>query len=226
MPSPINTTPLESQLRSLFPEFSPELIQFLNKNSLVKKLAEEDVLLYPGEKPEFAMLVLSGRIKILSRELEEEEATAWMYHVEPGQACAMSLFCINGNAATRIVGVAGATSEVLLIPARLISEIATKFPEWQTFTASVFRARFAELLESFEQIAFKSLDERLIHYLIRQSKAFKSDLIPLTHEQIASDLNSSRVVISRLLKLLEKEGKIKQIRQAVVLVREHWPAFN
>lgn len=216
----------EDRLTKLFPDFSAQLIQYLTANGVIKKLVEDEVLIYPGEKPEYAMLVLSGRIKILSRELDEAEGTAWMYNVEPGQACAMSLFCVNGSAANRIIGVAATASEVFLIPIALIAEINFKFPEWQSFTASVFRARFSELLESFEQIAFKSLDERLIHYLIKQSKSLKSDLIPLTHEEIAQDLNSSRVVVSRLLKILEKEGKIKQIRQAVVLVREHWPSFN
>lgn len=217
---------LEEKLSKLFPEFSTQLLQFLSANGLIKKLSENEVLIYPGEKPEYAMLVLSGRVKILSRELDETEGSAWMYNVEAGQACAMSLFCVNGSAASRIIGVAAAATEVFLLPIALISDINFKFPEWQAFTASVFRARFSELLESFEQIAFKSLDERLIHYLIKQSKALKSDLIPLTHEQIAQDLNSSRVVISRLLKILEKHGKIMQIRQAVVLVREHWPPFN
>lgn len=214
------------QIASVFPEFSDGLIHFLASISRVRKLTEEETVFLPGEKPEYAILVLSGRLKIMSQELNHPDTTAWLYDVESGKACALSLFCIQGSASSRMLGIAGTLSEILLIPNSFLAELSARFPEWQNFVAQVYRSRFSELIEAFEQIAFKSLDERLVHYLVRKSKALKSDLIPLTHEQIAQDLNSSRVVISRLLKIMEKDGKVKLLRQAVVLVRTFWPKFN
>jgi CRP/FNR family transcriptional regulator len=139
-----------------------------------------------------------------------------MYFLEPGSACALSMMCMARNQASTIMAIAVEETEVIMIPIQYMDTLMREYPSWYNFVIETYRTRFEELLDVVDQIAFKNMDERLVWYLKRQVQVLGND-INLTHQQIATDINSSREVISRLLKKLEIGGKITMERNII-----HW----
>ncbi|MCG9880236.1 MAG: Crp/Fnr family transcriptional regulator, partial [Bacteroidia bacterium] len=139
-------------------------------------------------------------------------------YLEAGQACALSFVCAQKNKRSDLDAIVMEDTEAILIPIELMDEMMVKNKSWYYFVLDTYRSRFRELLDVIRSVAFHSMDERLAYYLVKQKNAFNSNIISITHEQIANDLNSSRVVISRLLKQMEAQGKVKLHRNAVELL--------
>ena len=137
-----------------------------------------------------------------------------MYYLETGDACALSMLCMARNQSSTIAAVASEETSVIMIPIQYMDTLMKNHPTWYHFVIETYRTRFEELLSVVDQIAFKNMDERLIWYLKRQASAFGNKLV-LTHQQIAQDLNSSREVISRLLKKMEANGFILMERNTI-----------
>jgi CRP/FNR family transcriptional regulator len=109
-------------------------------------------------------------------------------------------------------------TEVIMLPVQLTDELMNKFKSWSQFVIQTYRSRFDELLTVIDNIAFKNMDERLEFYLKRIYKETGKKNLEITHQQIAYDLNSSREVISRLLKKMEQMGKVKLLRNSIELL--------
>ena len=153
------------------------------------------------------MLITKGLIKLVAEGDEGEEY--FMYYLEPGQACALSFVCSEKSRKIDLDAVVKEETEVIQLPVELMDELMIKNKSWYYVVMDNYRSRFRELLDVIRSVAFHNMDERLEYYLLRQKNSSGSSTIHLTHEQIATDLNSSRVVISRLLKQLEQKGKVK-----------------
>jgi CRP/FNR family transcriptional regulator len=208
---------LEALLAEHFPQFEYPLRQLIAQKSQLKKFAPGDILMKTGQSIRATMLVIQGRIKLYREGDEGNEF--FMYFLEPGEACAMSIMCAAQYEPSPMMAVADENTEAILIPIALIDEMMMKHRSWYQFVIASYRQRFSELIHVLDNIAFKSMDERLVFYLRRQTESLNSRLLKITHQQIANDLNSSREVISRLLKKMEQQGLVTLHRNAIEVAK-------
>lgn len=208
-------TEILQKLDTLFSQFDPELRNLIASKGSLKKFRAGDVIMQSGQYLKSTMLITSGRIKLFTDGEEGEEY--FMYFLEAGQACALSFVCAARNKKSELEAIAIEDSEAILIPIELMDELMIKHKSWYYFVIETYRNRFQELLDVIKSVAFHGMDERLEYYLIKQKNTFQTKTLAITHEQIATDLNSSRVVISRLLKQMEQQGKLKLLRNSIEL---------
>lgn len=200
------------ELRSIYPLFDEALADKLLKISQEVEYEQDQFLMRPGQYFRSALLILEGRVK-LYREGEEGEEF-FLYYLEPGSACALSMICAARNEASALKAMAVSPVRALAIPIHFMDELMREHRQWYYFVLETYRHRFEELLQVIDQVVFHSMDEKLEFYLKRQFGIY-GDMIPVTHQQIADDLNSSREVISRLLKKLESRGLIRISRNEI-----------
>ena len=161
-------------------------------------------------------LITKGSVKI-SRQ-DEDGHELFLYYINAHETCAMTFTCCMMRNASEIKAVAEEDVEMLLLPIDVMDKWMMKYTTWKSFIMRTIMLRFNELLKTIDQIAFQQLDERLIHYLTEKSKINHSSVITLSHQTIADDLASSRVVISRLLKKLENDKRIILYRNQIKLL--------
>lgn len=195
----------------------PALLKELEERGKVVHAKAGETILEIGETVRMMPIVLSGIMKI-SRMDEGRELL--LYYVNPGETCAMTFTCCMQHFPSEVRAVAEEDVEMLTLPVTVMDEWLIKYPTWKSYVMKTIRYRFNEMLKTIDQIAFQKLDERLVNYLKEKSKATGSSLINLSHEQIANELATSRVVISRLLKKLENDGKVLLYRNQVKLLRD------
>ncbi len=201
----------------LTPLFEPELLKEIEQKAQLMSLPEGTTILEAGQTVRIFPLVLSGTIKV-SR-IDDEGNELFLYYVNAAESCAMTVTCCMQHFPSEIRAVTEDEVTLLAVPVQYMDEWLPKYPGWKNFIMKTIRSRFNELLKAIDQIAFQKLDERLIHYLKEKSRHTGSSLINLSHEQIATDLASSRVVISRLLKKLEIDKKLLLYRNQIKLLR-------
>ena len=197
--------------------FEPSLIKELKAKSTFVEVKAGTVILEFGETVRQIPIVVSGSVKV-SR-IDEDGNELLLYYVNPKETCAMTFTCCMEQFPSEIKAVAEEDVEMLTIPNKVMDEWLVKYPSWKSFVMKTIQHRFNELLKSIDQIAFQKLDERLITYLKEKSKATQSTLINLSHQQIAEELATSRVVISRLLKKLENDKKVLLYRNQIKLLK-------
>ena len=198
--------------------FESELLAELEKKSMIMQVKAGEIMLNPGQTIRAVPLVLSGIFKV-SR-INEEGQELLLYYVKEGESCAMTFTCCMMAHASVIRGSAEEDSELLCIPVDLMDEWMMKYRTWKRYVMSTILNRFTEVLRSIDEVAFKKLDDRLVNYLKEKSKATGSPLINLSHQQIADELGTNRVVISRLLKRLELDKKLLLYRNQIRLMKE------
>lgn len=205
---------MKPNFNNLFPDIqSVELLKLIESNSNIKSFKDGDIIIDNGIPIKFIPLVIEGNIKILREDDLGNELL--MYYLSPGDTCSMSLTCCMTNKQSEIRAVAVGDLSMITIPVEFMDEWMLKFKDWKNFVMNTYRKRFEELLVTIDQIAFKKMDERLVTYLLNKQDLNQDSLISITHQEIANDLNSSREVISRLLKQLEKKGDISLQRNFI-----------
>ena len=199
--------------KQLFPNFEPSLLALIEKEALHKSFAPGEIIIKSGQYIKSTALVLEGRVKIYRENPDGGEFL--MYYLGPGQACAVSMICALGAQTSEIMAKAEEETEVLMLPVQLMDELMKEYKTWYHFVIQTYRGRFDELLSVIDNIAFHNMDERLEFYLKRHVENTGKNNVELSHQQIADDLNSSREVISRLLKKMEQAGKVKLHRNMI-----------
>ena len=202
-------------LLKFFPMFDRNLAEFISSVAETRTFDEGTIMMKTGQYFKASMLIVSGKVK-LYREGEDGNEF-FMYFLESGNACALSMICAARNQASEIMAVAVEKTEVVMIPIQYMDELMTKHKSWYYFVLETYRSRFEELLIVIDNIAFKNMDERLEWYLKQQEEKYGKQL-NLTHQEIANDLNSSREVISRLLKKMERNNSLILHRNHIELV--------
>ncbi|MBF8963805.1 Crp/Fnr family transcriptional regulator [Pontibacter sp. FD36] len=197
--------PQKEDIIKQFPQFEQSLLDDILAHSAIREVEEGEEVMRTGQYIRSTVLLLSGLLKVYREDDEGNEFL--MYYLEPGSACAMSMMCTARDEQSQIMAKAVTEAEVILIPSHLSEQWLAKYKSWHNFVIASYRQRFEELLQTLDSIAFKGLDERLLFYLKRHVKVSGKE-IRLSHQQIALELNSSREVISRLLKKLEQTGAI------------------
>jgi len=193
--------------------FEPALIEEINKVATFMEVPEGEDLIKPGQYIRSMPLLLSGSIKILRPDTDGEELL--LYHLERGDTCAMTMTCCLGNTKSEIHAVSETPAKLLMIPVGKMEEWSSKYKSWRDFVFSSYHERMMELLESVDNIAFNNMDERLEKWISDKIQINNSKHIYTTHKEIAQDLHTSRVVISRLLKKMENNSKIKLHRSFI-----------
>jgi len=193
--------------------FEEDLINEIIEVGTYKKVKEDELLLDLGDKFDKIPLMLNGAIKI-SREDEHGDEIV-LYFLERGDTCTITFGSGLTSSKSKVRGVAEKDSEVVFIPIEKLEEWMVKYKSWRDFVIDSYNIRLSEMMEAIDTLAFMKMDQRLYKYLTDKVKIMRSSTLNTTHQEIAQDLNTSRVVISRLLKQLENEKKIKLYRNKI-----------
>ena len=161
-------------------------------------------------------LLVSGVIKILREDTNGDELL--LYYLEKGDTCSMTMTCCVGQTKSEIRAVVETDAKLIMIPVQKMEQWTANFTSWRNFVFESYHNRLNEMLHTIDSIAFDNMDQRLLNYLKEKARITQSKVIENTHQEIAYDLNSSRVVISRLLKKLENIGKIKLHRNYIQII--------
>lgn len=204
-------------IQNAYPDFEPGLIKTIEEHAIVKHFQTGDVIIRTGQYIQNTMLVLNGKIKVYREDDEGNEF--FMYYLMPGQACAISMICATKMETSKIMARVVEDSEVLMVPLNMMEKWMGEFKSWYEFVVTTYRNRFEEVLTVLDQVAFRSMDERLEFYLKRHAENNRSKTIHLSHQEIANELNSSREVISRLLKKMEQRGLLLLNRNSIELLK-------
>ncbi|MBA4302660.1 MAG: Crp/Fnr family transcriptional regulator [Sphingobacteriaceae bacterium] len=210
-------------LQHLFPQLEKVVVDKIAANAQEKHFKAGAILMDSGQYIKNTMIILEGRVKIYRQ--DDEGQDYFLYFLEPGQACAMSMICAIRQETSGLTAVADEDTTALVIPLAVMDDLMQHHRSWYQFVLQTYRQRFEEVLEALDQVAFKSMDERLVFYLKKQQESIGSNLVNRTHEEIARDLGSSRVVISRLLKALENKGQVKLHRNQIEILKLKLLAF-
>jgi len=178
-------------------------------------LAKGDHLINIGDEVIHIPLLISGVVKIMEEDKNGDEIL--LYYLEKGTTCAISFAnCINLNKSL-FKGIVEKETECILLPINIVEDWLIHYKTWRQFIIDNYHFRLTEMAKTIKNLAFMNLDDRIQNYLKQQVRIVKKDTIVITHQQIADDLNSSRVVISRILKKLENMGEIVLGRNKITI---------
>lgn len=196
--------------------FEKELINEIVQVGTFKEVPEGYKLIEIGDYIKGMPLLISGAIKILREDNDGDELL--LYYLEKGDTCSMTLACCMGDSKSEIRAITETDSKLIMVPMQKMEEWTVKYKTWRNFVFNSYHERLNELLSTLDSIAFDKMDARLISYLKEKARINKGDIINNTHQEIAYELHSSRVVISRLLKKLEQMGSIELHRNYIKIL--------
>lgn len=196
--------------------FEPELIQEIELSGIEKSYQANSTIIDIDNYIVSIPLVLEGAIKIMRE--DEGGNDLVLYYIERGDTCAMTLSCCMGRTKSKIKAVAETDVTLLMLPKQKMTQWLSKYNTWQEFILQSYHSRLQEFIEALDTIAFLNMDMRLLKYLRDKAMVNNNDIINTTHKEIADDLHTSRVVVSRLLKGLEKENKIELNRNQIKVI--------
>jgi CRP/FNR family transcriptional regulator len=195
---------------------SPQMISKILEMSITKTFEEGEVILQENAHIRSIPIVTSGSIRVMRSEGDEKEIL--LYYIKAGESCIMSFLGGLHNDTSKVKAIAEETTDILFVPVNKVKELIREFPEWLDYIFRLYHQRFEELLEVVNAVAFKKMDERLILFLEKKAEVTQSNILSVTHEQLATELGTARVVVSRLLKQMEVEGLVKLGRNKITLM--------
>jgi CRP/FNR family transcriptional regulator, anaerobic regulatory protein len=211
------------ELQTYLPAITdPQLLEAILRHGKIYDLQAGEPLIEPGQYIKMVPLILQGSIKVMRVDAEGREL--FLYYLDAGDSCAVTLTCCSNLQKSDIRAVAEEKTKIIAIPFYLHESWNNEYKQWKDFVALTYQARFQELLNALDAIAFKKMDERLLNYIITKSKQLKTNELFITHQEIARELGTSREVISRLLKQLEKH-KLIELGRSKVYVRDNIEEF-
>jgi CRP/FNR family transcriptional regulator len=208
---------MESIKEKLSVFFEAALVNEIIEHGTLQEIEEGDVLMDYGKNIRSMPIILSGTIKVMRQ--DEEGREILLYYLGSSESCAMAYTCCMESRQSEVKAIAEERVTVIAIPQKKLDEWLVKYASWRTYIFNSFTQRFNEMLKSIDSIAFGKLDERLEQYLRNKAKISGKSSILLTHHQIAEDLGTTRVVISRLLKKLENDGSLLLYRNEIKLLK-------
>lgn len=193
--------------------FEDELIRDIGNTGQLYKIPEGETIIEYGQNLRRIPLILNGAIKILRVDAMGDELL--IYYLEKGETCTMTMTCCIGQKKSEIKAVAETEVEFISVPVEKMKDWTKKYESWMAFVFDSYNNRFDEMMQSIDSLAFGNMHDRLVKYLKDQVMIRKTTTLDHSHQDIAYDLHTSRVVISRLLKNLEREGIIKLGRNKI-----------
>lgn len=195
---------------------SPELITKLKQYSTEKMYREGEVILDENSSIRAIPIVTKGTLKVMRT--EEDGREILLYYIKAGESCIMSFLGGMHDEKSKVKAEVEEDAEILFFPMEKVSLFIKEYPEWLDYIFRLYHKRFEELLEIINAIAFKKMDERLLNLLHKKEELSGSKILSITHEQLANELGTARVVVSRLLKQLEENGNLKLGRNKITLM--------
>lgn len=195
---------------------SPELVKKLYENGISKEYKAGDVLINENSHIRSIPIVTKGSIKVIRT--EEDGREILLYYIKAGESCIMSFLGGLHNETSKVKAEIEDDAEILFLPMDKVSLFIKEYPQWLDYIFRLYHKRFEELLDVVNAIAFKKVDERLLNLLHKKAELNNSQIIQTTHEQLANELGTARVVVSRLLKQLEENGEVQLGRNKITLM--------
>lgn len=196
--------------------YSPEIKERLLHYGNVKIFAEGQTVQNDNAYIKAIPIVINGSIRVMRT--DEEGREILLYYIKAGESCIMSFLGGIHEDTSKVKAIAEEETEILFIPVEKVSGLIKEFPEWLDYIFNLYHKRFEELLEVVNAVAFKKMDERLLNFIKRKVELTKNNTLIVTHEQLANELGTARVVVSRLLKQMEEEGMVKLGRNKITLL--------
>ena len=206
---------MENSILSSEFKSSNELVEKLYQNGITKKYQQGDIILEENASIRAIPIVMKGMMKVIRT--EEDGREILLYYIKAGESCIMSFLGGMHNEKSILKAEIEEESEILFLPVEKAALFMKEYPEWVDYIFHLYHKRFEELLDIINAIAFKKVDERLLHLLQKKSELSQSKTVVTTHEQLANELGTARVVVSRLLKQLEDAGKLQLERNKIIL---------
>ena len=207
---------IKEKIEATYPyQFEEELLNEIDELGSLVDFKANDVMIDLNQFIKGMPILLSGAIKIMREDFDEGELL--LYFLEKGDTCAMTMACCLGDKQSKIRAVAETDGELVMIPIVKMDEWLAKYPSWRRFIFDSYNNRMEEMLVAIDNLAFNDMNERLKKYLLDVASINKGKVVVKTHQEIAYELNTSRVVISRLLKALEKEGFLQLNRNEITI---------
>ena len=195
---------------------SPELVEKLYKHSIQKNYEAGSIILNENSHIRSIPIVTKGMMKVIRT--EEDGREILLYYIKAGESCIMSFLGGLHNETSKVKAEVEEAAEILFLPMDKVSLFIKEYPQWLDYIFRLYHKRFEELLEIVNAIAFKKVDERMLALLNRKAELTRNKTLNITHEQLANELGTARVVVSRLLKQLEEIGKVKLGRNKITLM--------
>ncbi len=206
------------ELKQTLPSLTdPKLLDRLLEKGQFSTFDPGKTLMEPGQFIKAVPLVLEGSIKIMR--VDEDGKELFLYYLETGETCALSLTCCSAARPSEIKAIVEEKASLLFIPIQVHEQLVDEFKQWKDFVSTTYQHRFQEMLTVLYAVAFKRMDERLMSYIVTKMKQLKSNELHTTHQEIANELGTAREVISRLLKQLEKKKWI-ELGRNVIYIRD------
>lgn len=196
--------------------FEEALLKEINQHGTEISFMTDDIITDYQDQIKGVPIILDGAIKVMREDFNDGEMI--MYFLTKYDTCALTLQCCMSKAKSEVKAVAETNGKLIMIPISFVQEWMKKYETWRNYIIKNYDKRLKEMLNTIDSIAFMKLDQRLLHYLNEKVHVNESRSLDITHQKIAEDLNTSRVVISRLLKTLENKGVIKQERSIIKLM--------
>ena len=209
-----------NNIKKIFPNHEEGLYTEIVKHGTIKEVKTGEALLRVGQTIRSTMLIIDGVVKLYREDDEGKEF--FIYHLDAGQACSLSMVCAAKHETSEVLAKALTDATVLAIPLEFMDQWMSKYKSWYQFVITSYRNRFEELLKTIDAIAFSNMDERLEDYLKKQVKKLGTNL-KMNHQDIANVLNSSREVISRLLKKMEAKNWVVIHRNSIEWIKSPHP---
>jgi len=194
---------------------SPELVERLQQYGMRKSYEAGAIILNENANIRSIPIVTKGTLKVIRKEEDGKEIL--LYYIRAGESCIMSFLGGLHNETSKVKAEAEEDTEILFLPIEKVSMLIKEYPEWLDYIFRLYHKRFEELLKIVNSIAFKKVDERLLTLLYKKQELSGNKILNITHEQLANELGTARVVVSRLLKQLEEIGKVKLGRNKIEL---------
>jgi CRP/FNR family transcriptional regulator len=205
-----------NDLTEVLSQFDDEARTDIANHSEFRIIPKGTVILREGQFVKVIPIVTAGTIKVFTGNDEKE---LLLYHIKPGESCIMSFAAGLKNEPSRVFAVAADDTRALLLPVSRIPVWLKKYPEFNTLFYQQYNLRYNDLIDTLNHVFFQKLDRRLFDYLHRQWNLAGETPVKLSHRQIATELGTAREVVSRLIKKLENEGKIKQDTDGILIIK-------
>jgi len=199
--------------------FDLSLKQEIENSGIMKTLPENSCIIREGQYVKHIPLLIKGKIRVFKIEPDLDREIL-LYYVGKGETCMMTVFSVYQNRKSRVHGITTEDSEMLLIPIEYVQKWQSKYPDWNKYLINGFEERYSNLLDAFEAVSFHKIDERLENYLKKYSDRNETLIIPFSHQQIANELGTTRVVVSRILKEMEAQNRLTLHRGYIKLIKK------
>lgn len=197
-----------TEIKKHLPGFDDELIAEIATHGLIREVPAGMEILREGQFIRSVPIVLEGLVKVFTRQGEKE---LLLYYIGSAESCIMSFSSGLSNAPSRIFAITEEPSLLLLLPSDKLTVWVKRFPPLNELFFNQYNLRYTEMLDTINALLFGRMDHRIYNYLLEKSRLKGETILDLRHKQIAAELGTAREVVTRVLKRLEQEGKIRQV---------------